>query len=71
VSALLPVLRDASSVVRVAHVCGTDLDPQDRAAIVAALEAAGVLVASSNAEATRWAARAAHLAGAPAGKGVR
>jgi succinyl-CoA synthetase alpha subunit len=40
----------------IGYVCGTDKDPQKRAAIVAALEAAGVLVASSNAEAALWSA---------------
>ncbi|MFN0027287.1 MAG: acyl-CoA synthetase FdrA [Acidimicrobiales bacterium] len=40
----------------IAHVCGTDGDPQDRARTVSALQAAGVTVASSNAEAARWAA---------------
>jgi succinyl-CoA synthetase alpha subunit len=40
----------------IGYVCGTDRDPQKRAAIVAALEAAGVLVASSNAEAALWSA---------------
>ena len=40
----------------IGHVCGTDLDPQDRAAIVADLKEAGVLVASSNAEAAAWSA---------------
>jgi succinyl-CoA synthetase alpha subunit len=40
----------------VAHVCGTDLDPQNRTGVVAALKSAGVLVASSNAEAAAWSA---------------
>jgi succinyl-CoA synthetase alpha subunit len=40
----------------IGYVCGTDKDPQKRAAIVAALETAGVLVASSNAEAALWSA---------------
>jgi len=40
----------------VAHVCGTDADPVARATVVAALTAAGVWVASSNAEAAAWAA---------------
>ena len=44
----------------ISHVCGTDADPQDRTAIVAQLDAAGVLVASSNAEAARWAAYVAN-----------
>src|SRR5262249_12392139 len=39
----------------VASVCGTDGDPQNRAAQVARLAAAGVLVAPSNAAAARWA----------------
>jgi succinyl-CoA synthetase alpha subunit len=43
-------------VALVAHVCGTDLDPQNRQAVVAALKSAGVLVASSNAEAAAWSA---------------
>jgi hypothetical protein len=37
-------------------VCGTDLDPQDRGKVVANLKAAGVLVASSDAEAATWSA---------------
>ena len=40
----------------VAHVCGTELDPQNREGVVAALKSAGVLVASSNAEAASWSA---------------
>ncbi|WP_445166138.1 acyl-CoA synthetase FdrA [Mycolicibacterium sp. Dal123E01] len=40
----------------IGYVCGTDLDPQDRTAIVADLESAGVLVAASNAEAALWSA---------------
>jgi FdrA protein len=43
-------------VALVAHVCGTDLDPQNRAGVLAALKSAGVLVASSNAEAAAWSA---------------
>jgi succinyl-CoA synthetase alpha subunit len=43
-------------VVFIGHVCGTDQDPQNRAAIVSALKSAGVLVASSNAEAALWSA---------------
>ncbi len=44
------------NVAFIAHVCGTDQDPQDRNQIVAGLKAAGVLVASSNAEAATWSA---------------
>ena len=38
----------------IGYVCGTDQDPQNRADIVAKLNSAGVLVASSNAEAAAW-----------------
>ena len=41
----------------IGYVCGTDQDPQDRAAIVAALRAEGVLVATTNAEAATWSAK--------------
>jgi FdrA protein len=43
-------------VAFIGHVCGTDQDPQNRATVVAALEAAGVFVAASNAEAALWSA---------------
>lgn len=43
-------------VAFIGYVCGTDQDPQNRAAIVAALKSAGVFVASSNAEAAVWSA---------------
>jgi len=44
------------TVAFVGYVCGTELDPQDRGKVVADLKAAGVLVASSNAEAATWSA---------------
>jgi len=44
------------TVAFIAHVCGTDQDPQDRSKVVAGLKAAGVLVAASNAEAATWSA---------------
>jgi FdrA protein len=44
------------SVMFIGYVCGTDTDPQPRKDIVAALQAAGALVASSNAEAAAWSA---------------
>jgi hypothetical protein len=44
------------TVVFIGYVCGTDSDPQPRKDIVAALKAAQVLVASSNAEAAAWSA---------------
>jgi succinyl-CoA synthetase alpha subunit len=43
-------------VAFIGYVCGTDQDPQNRAKAVANLKAAGVLVASSNAEAATWSA---------------
>lgn len=47
---------EGRAVAFIGYVCGTDLDPQDRAKAVAGLKAAGVLVASSNAEAAVWSA---------------
>jgi succinyl-CoA synthetase alpha subunit len=44
------------TVVFIGYVCGTDADPQSRKDIMAALKAANVLVASSNAEAAAWSA---------------
>nr|WP_276321529.1 acyl-CoA synthetase FdrA [Palleronia sediminis] len=41
--------------VFVAHVCGTDLDPQSRHEITAQLQAEGVIAATSNAQASVWA----------------
>ncbi len=45
------------TVAFIGYVCGTELDPQDVGSVVAGLEAAGVLVASSNAEAAAWSVR--------------
>jgi succinyl-CoA synthetase alpha subunit len=61
---VLPALRTARAARRragddlvvVASVCGTDADPQNRAAQVRALESAGVIVMPSNAQAARLAA---------------
>jgi succinyl-CoA synthetase alpha subunit len=44
------------NVLFICNVCGTDTDPQSRKDIVAGLQAANVLVASSNAEAAVWSA---------------
>ncbi len=63
-SALLPVIEEIQRIeaaeqrhiVLLAHVCGTDADPQDRAQQIALLQNAGVLVADSNIEAARLAA---------------
>lgn len=64
VSELVEVLdrgRNAASaqdrfVPVIAHVCGTDQDPQDRSAVIGQLREAGVMVAESNAQAAHWAA---------------
>ncbi|HRI19149.1 MAG TPA: acyl-CoA synthetase FdrA, partial [Burkholderiaceae bacterium] len=63
-SRLLEVLGQARSAAKaasrylavIAHVCGTDADPQDRKETIARLQSAGALVAASNAEAAGWAA---------------
>jgi pyridoxine/pyridoxamine 5'-phosphate oxidase len=52
----------------IAHVCGTDGDPQDRAAQIRQLDAAGAIVAGSNFEA---AVLAAELAAALAARLTR
>jgi FdrA protein len=62
VEELIPLINTANAdakskgraIAFVAHVCGTDLDPQDRGKVIADLETAGVLVATSNAEAATW-----------------
>ncbi len=48
------------TLAMIGHVCGTDGDPQDKAAQVRQLEAAGALIVGSNVEAAML---AAHLAG--------
>jgi FdrA protein len=71
-SRLLEVLGQARGAARgagrhlavVAHVCGTDADPQNRKDTIAQLQAAGALVAASNAEAASWAAHIAQRVGA-------
>ncbi|GGP23140.1 acyl-CoA synthetase FdrA [Silvimonas iriomotensis] len=58
--ALLQALANApAGPLLVAHVCGTDADPQIRSQQIHALRQAGVLVAGSNAEAAVW---ASHIA---------
>src|SRR6267143_306481 len=65
---LLPALDAARArgLAVIAGVCGTDADPQPRAAQVARLRDAGVVVMDSNAQAARLAALIALRAGAPA-----
>ena len=51
-------------MLSIGHVCGTERDPQDRAAQVRALESAGALVTGTNIEAATLAAELAQrLAG--------
>lgn len=66
---LLPLLRDAQAtanqngrhLLMIAHVCGTELDPQSRQQQIDALNNAGILVAESNVQAAQMAAFVAHL----------
>lgn len=56
--AMIPAIREAKrgrSLLIIASVCGTDQDPQRASAQVTALEAAGVIIAPSNALAARLA----------------
>jgi hypothetical protein len=67
VAELVPAIRSAQAkaaaggrqVAFVGTVCGTAADPQDLARQEAALRAAGVVLADSNAQAVRMAARIA------------
>ncbi len=43
----------------IAHVCGTEADPQIRSQQIRALQNAGVIIASSNAQAALWASTVA------------
>ncbi|QFH69053.1 acyl-CoA synthetase FdrA [Enterobacter sp. E76] len=66
---LLPLLREAQQnaqqqgrhLLIIAHVCGTERDPQSRQQQIAALTDAGVLVADSNVQAAQMAAFVAQL----------
>ena len=51
--------RDGRALLFIGHVCGTELDPQSRDALIDALRQAGVLVADSNVQAARVAANCA------------
>ena len=70
--ALADALRDAQrtaakhgrKLLAIGHVCGTERDPQDRAAQMRTLESAGAVIAGSNIEAATLAAELARrLAG--------
>lgn len=56
VATMVPLIRQYPQRVVIASVCGTDQDPQNRSRQVAALQAAGVTVAPSNAAAASLAA---------------
>ena len=58
-AALAPVIRDLDGPVAVGSVCGTEADPQRLSRQEAALREAGMIVAGSNAQAARVAARIA------------
>lgn len=45
----------------IAHVCGTEADPQQRSRQITALQQAGVLVAGCNAQAALWASQVARI----------
>jgi hypothetical protein len=51
---------DGRKLAFIGHICGTDGDPQDRAAQLRQLQEVGALIAGSNIEAAQL---AAHLAG--------
>lgn len=51
----------AATPLLIAHVCGTEMDPQVRSRQIAALHQAGVLVAGCNAQAALWASHAAQI----------
>ncbi|TQI78245.1 CoA binding protein [Serratia fonticola] len=59
--ALLSQHDNQNGPVLIAHVCGTEADPQQRSRQVAALRQAGVLVAGCNAQAALWASQVAHI----------
>jgi FdrA protein len=59
--ALLNQVRGRELPVLIAHVCGTEADPQIRSRQIDALREAGVLVAGCNAQAALWASHIAHL----------
>lgn len=60
---LLNATNRAASPLLIAHVCGTQSDPQQRSVQIGALRRYGVLVADSNAQAACWAASAVNNLG--------
>ncbi|KEY59225.1 acyl-CoA synthetase FdrA [Serratia sp. DD3] len=59
--ALLAKHHSSNGPLLIAHVCGTEADPQQRSRQVAALREAGVLVAGCNAQAALWASLVARI----------
>lgn len=51
----------ANTPLLIAHVCGTEADPQQRSQQVAALRDAGVIIAGCNAQAALWASKVAQI----------
>ncbi|WP_034461661.1 acyl-CoA synthetase FdrA [Buttiauxella noackiae] len=58
---LLAKIDKAHAPLLIAHVCGTQADPQQRSRQIDALRAAGVIVADCNAQAATWASIAAQI----------
>ncbi|WP_413499699.1 acyl-CoA synthetase FdrA [Buttiauxella gaviniae] len=58
---LLAKIDKANAPLLVAHVCGTQADPQQRSRQIDALRAAGVIVADCNAQAAIWARTVAQV----------
>lgn len=61
VAAIATARASGALPVLIAHVCGTENDPQVRSRQVDALREAGVLVAGCNAQAARWASHVASI----------
>ena len=66
-AALSEAKRDSGPLL-IAHVCGTDADPQHRTQQIQALREQGVLVAGCNAQAAQWAAAVAEIQAQKQGK---
>lgn len=58
---LLAKIDKANAPLLVAHICGTQTDPQQRSRQIDALRAAGVIVADCNAQAAIWASTVAQV----------
>lgn len=56
-----PLADKTQGPVMIAHVCGTDADPQQRAQQIQVLRDAGILIAGCNAQAALWASQVARI----------